>query len=252
VTSADWPTTTRLVDAVRAALRDAPSRPTYYPGSLDRQSALTASHPQAETILPQGGGDPRSFVGGLDPSDTSEPLFTTEAFGPVLAQTSLPGDDAATFLRNAVAFCNETLHGTLGAAILIHPRTIDELGPAFDDAVAALRYGSVTINAWPGVAYLLPTVSWGAYPGNTLANVGSGIGMVHNACLFDHPEKTVVRAPFAPFPRSLGDGERTLLPTPPWFVTHRRAETVGRLIFAFAANPSPLRMAATALAAMRP
>ncbi|MBV8749832.1 MAG: hypothetical protein JO103_08970, partial [Candidatus Eremiobacteraeota bacterium] len=46
-------------------------------------------------------------------------------------------------------------------------------------------------------------------------------------------------------------GERTLLPTPPWFVTHRRADAVGRRIFAFAANPSPLRLAATAFEAMR-
>ena len=57
---------------------------------------------------------------------------------------------------------------------------------------------------------------------------GSGVGIVHNVFQFDRPQKTVVRAPFAPFPRSFGDGERTLLPVPPWFVNHRRAATVGR------------------------
>ncbi len=132
----------------------------------------------------------------------------------MLAQTALPGATAAEFLRNAVAFCNETLHGTLGAAILIHPRTIRELGGAFDDALAALRYGCVTVNTWPGVGFTLATATWGAFPGNTLADVGSGIGIVHNAYLFDKPQKTVVRAPFAPFPRSLLNGERTLLPGP--------------------------------------
>jgi hypothetical protein len=34
-------------------------------------------------------------------------------------------------------------------------------------------------------------------------------------------------------------------------VTHRRAAAVGRNIFAYTAKPSPLRMAATVLAAMR-
>ncbi len=97
----------------------------------------------------------------------------------------------------------------------------------------------------------MPTASWGAYPGNTLAAAGSGIGCVHNTLQFDRPQKTVVRAPFAPFPRSLGDGERTLLPTPPWFVSHRRADAVGRRMFDFAAKPSALRMAATAFEAMR-
>ena len=81
--------------------------------------------------------------------------------------------------------------------------------------------------------------------------MGSGIGIVHNAFLFDAPQKSVVRAPFAPFPRSLFTGERTLLPIPPWFVTHRRADAVGRKIFAYTAKPSLMRLAATVVAAMR-
>ncbi|MDB5041561.1 MAG: Aldehyde dehydrogenase, partial [Candidatus Eremiobacteraeota bacterium] len=251
VTPEQWDLAPRFVAKVRDALRDAPSRPAYYPGAKERQFEITASHPTAETLAPPGGGDPRTFVPDLDAGNRSEPLFTSEAFGPVLAQTALAGDDAATYLRNAIAFCNDVLHGTLGAAILIHPRTIAELGASFDEAVAGLRYGSVTINTWPGVGFLLPTASWGAYPGNTIADVGSGIGTVHNTCLFDDPQKTVVRAPFAPFPRSFGDGERTLLPTPPWFVTHRRADAVARRMFAFTAIPSLARMAATAMEAMR-
>ncbi|MGD1065664.1 MAG: aldehyde dehydrogenase family protein [Vulcanimicrobiaceae bacterium] len=225
-----WPQSERLVAAVDAALRNAPPRPTYYPGVTRTERALAS---------------------GLDAAN-DEPFFREELFAPVLAQTALPGDDPETFLRNAVAFCNERLAGTLGASILIHPRTIAALGPAFDDAVAQLRYGCVAINTWPGVGFLLPTATWGAYPGNTIAAVGSGIGVVHNAFLFDQPQKTVVRAPFAPFPRSFGDGEPTLLPTPPWFVTHRRAELVARRIFAFTAKPSPVGMLSTALAAMQP
>lgn len=251
ITPSAWADTPRFIDAVRDALRRAPPRTSYYPGSKVRQTEITRTHPGAETFAGPKGGDPRTFVPGLDASDHDEPLFTEEAFGPVLAQTSLPGDDAATFLRNAVTFCNDVLHGTLGAGVLIHPATIAALGPAFDDTIAALRYGSVAINTWPGVGFLVPTASWGAFPGNTLSSAGSGIGCVHNTFLFDRPEKTAVRAPFAPFPRALANGERTLLPVPPWFVTHRNAETVGRRIFAFAANPSPLRLAATVLAALR-
>jgi aldehyde dehydrogenase (NAD(P)+) len=249
VTPQAWELTPRFVAAVRDALRGAPPRPAYYPGAPERQHAVEHAHAGAESLPTAAGG--RTFVGSLDPSDAGESLFRDEAFGPVLAQTSLPGDDAATFLRNAVAFCNETLRGTLGVAILIHPRTIAALGAAFDDAIAALRYGCVAVNTWPGLGFLLPTASWGAYPGNSLADVGSGIGIVHNTYLFDLPQKTVVRAPFAPFPRSLGNGERTLLPTPPWFVTHRRADAVGRAMFAYAAKPSLPRMAMTALQAMR-
>jgi aldehyde dehydrogenase (NAD(P)+) len=252
VTPATWELAPRFLAKVRTALGEAPARPSYYPGSRERVGTAVHEHPNAEYAGIPIDGIHRTFVGGLDPAAHDEPLFRTEAFGPVLAQTSLPGATAAEFLRNAVAFCNETLHGTLGAAILIHPRTIRELGGAFDDALAALRYGCITVNTWPGVGFTLATATWGAFPGNTLADVGSGIGIVHNAYLFDKPQKTVVRAPFAPFPRSLLNGERTLLPVPPWFVTHRRAVAVGRKLFAYTAKPSLTRMAATVVAAMRP
>ncbi|HZO94484.1 MAG TPA: aldehyde dehydrogenase family protein [Candidatus Baltobacteraceae bacterium] len=251
VTPAAWDRTPAFLDAVRAALVAAPRRPTYYPGSAHRVHELAAAHPHAERLDIPLDGVYRTVIPNLDARDRDEPLFRTEAFGPVLGQTSLPGADAAAFLRHAVAFCNETLYGTLGASILIHPRTRAELGSALEDAIAALRYGCVAVNAWPGVGFSLAGASWGAFPGNTVANVGSGIGVVHNAYLFDAPEKTVVHAPFAPFPRSLRDGERTLLPTPPWFVSHRRAERVGRNLFAFTARPSTTRLLSTVADAMR-
>jgi aldehyde dehydrogenase (NAD(P)+) len=251
VTPAEWERTPALLAHVRAAIGAAPPRPAYYPGTAQRVAEALAAHRDAEILAAEPDGVPRVLVANLDPGDAGEPLFRDEVFGPVLAQTALPGADPATFLRNAVAFVNETLRGTLAVSLLIHPRTIAELGAAFDDALAALRYGCVAINAWPGVGFALPTGSWGAYPGDTGDEAGSGNGVVHNAFLFDRPQKTIVRAPFAPFPRSLGDGDRSLLPTPPWFVTHRRADAVGRRIFAFTAQPTALGMGATMLAAIR-
>jgi aldehyde dehydrogenase (NAD(P)+) len=251
ITADSWDLAPRFLEKVRQALEHAPPRPSYYPGSADRVKTVEHEHPEAEAEGIPIDGIHRTYVGGLDATNPAELLFSTEAFAPVLAQTSLPGAGAAAFLRNAVTFCNDRLHGTLGAAILIHPRTMRELGPAFEDALAELRYGCITVNTWPGVGFTLATASWGAYPGNTIEDVGSGIGVVHNAYLFDKPQKTIVRAPFAPFPRSLGDGERTLLPTPPWFVTHRRADSVGRNFFAYTAKPSLLRLAVTVIAAMR-
>ena len=37
----------------------------------------------------------------------------------------------------AVAFCNETLYGTLGANVLIHPRTVAEIGDELDAAISS-------------------------------------------------------------------------------------------------------------------
>jgi aldehyde dehydrogenase (NAD(P)+) len=135
-----------------------------------------------------------------------------------------------------VHFANDTLHGTLGANLIIHPQTITELGPALEDAIAELRYGTIAVNAWTGVGYLTPRASWGAFPGHTYNDIQSGVGVVHNALFFDRAQKTVVRAPFRPFPRSVAHAEFALSPRPPWFVTNRTADVTGRRLTYYAAD----------------
>ncbi|MFE5483951.1 aldehyde dehydrogenase family protein [Streptomyces sp. NPDC056527] len=230
VISSDWPQKDRFLAHVRAALSDAPARAAYYPGSDDRVGRALASYPDAERI---GGG--RVLITGLDPSDPG-PALTTEHFGPVLGVLELPGE-GRQFLDEAVRTANERLAGTLGANLIAHPGTLAALGPALDDAIAELRYGTVALNAWTGVGYLTATATWGAFPGHTLDDVQSGIGVVHNALLLDGPERTVVRGPFRPAPRALLHGQPVMSPRPPWFVTNRTAATTGRLLADFAAAP---------------
>jgi len=105
-----------------------------------------------------------------------------------------------------------------------HPATRAQFGTDFDRAIGALRYGGIGINAWVGAAFLLPRAAWGAYPEHTYTDVQSGIGVVHNALMFDKPLKTVVSAPFRPFPRSVRHGELTMFPKPPWFLTNKTSE----------------------------
>ncbi len=232
-----WEGTPTLLQTVRDTLRDLPPRDPYYPGAAGRRQAFVAAHPEAETLDPPGVDVSRTLIPDVGPGDRNDVCFRTEAFAGVLAETTLPGADAATFLRNAVTFCNDTLWGTLGANILTHPKTARELGPAFEQAVADLRYGCVAVNAWTGVGFLLAQTSWGAYPGHARDDIGSGVGVVHNTFLFDRPQKSVVRAPFAPFPRSVATGEWTILPKPPWFVTNKQAHNVGRRLVQFEVRP---------------
>lgn len=234
VLSRDWDGAAHLLDALRAELHAAPPRPAYYPGAEDRRLAAIAQYPESEQLGARGAT--RTLITNVDPNDAKAHAFTEEFFGPVLATTALPGRDAAEFLCNAVHFANDTLHGTLGANLIIHPQTIAELGPALEDTIAELRYGTVAVNAWTGVGYLTPRASWGAFPGHSYDDVQSGIGVVHNALFFDRPQKTVVRAPFRPFPRSVGHAEFALSPRPPWFVNNRTAEVTGRRLTDHAAD----------------
>lgn len=249
VTPGDWSQERALLDALRAVVRVLPDRPAYYPGSADRLADI-AAHPRAELLSTPPAG-PRVLIARLDPDDAGESCFTTEVFGGVLAQTSLPGTDPADYLRRAVRFCNERLAGTLGANLIVHPATGRALGPALDAALADLRYGCIGVNIWTGAGFLLAQATWGAYPGHTRDRIGSGIGSVHNSLLFGRAQKSVLRGPFRPFPRALLHGEATILPKPPWFVTHPRGAALGRKLVAFERAPGPRHLPGIFATALR-
>ncbi len=246
-----WDLAPALLDELRQVMRDTPTRFAYYPGASKRQQDALAAHPDAEQFdAPAEGVVPRTLA-HADGTNAGEFCFKIEAFGSVLTETRLPGDDAATFLSNAVAFSNDSLWGTLGANVIIHPATEKALGAAFDRAIADLRYGCVAINAWTGVGFLLAETTWGAFPGHTPEDIQSGIGVVHNSLLFDRAQKSVVRAPFYPYPRSFTKGSLTILPKPPWFITNKMQAVLGRRLTRYEYNPSYLRMPGIFAAALR-
>lgn len=232
-----WDQSAEFMDVLRQVISEIDPRHPYYPGAGTRQSAAVMAHPEAEVLDPDTAAA-RTLICDLDPHDEDAFAFKEEMFAGVLAQTALPGDDAITFLRKAVSFCNERLHGTLGANLIIHPKTQRDLGPALEEAVAALRYGAIGINIWQGAGYLLAQTSWGAYPGHSFKNIQSGIGVVHNAMLFDKPEKSVVFGHFRPFPRCLAHGQFHTFPKPPWFITHRYAHQIAERLVRMEAEPS--------------
>ena len=125
------------------------------------------------------------------------------------------------------------------------------LGPVLDEAIEALRYGSIGVNVWSAYVFLASRGAWGAFPGNTPADIQSGTGVVHNSLLFDRPQKNVVRAPFRPFPRSARHLHATFAVKPPWFVTNRTATATARQLTHFAADPQPQRLVGLFASALR-
>lgn len=232
-----WAHGSALREAVEEVFANIEQRPEYYPGATGRREALAGTGSSLRTIL------------DVDPENDGHPVFSNEAFCGVLAWVEIGGDVEA-YLRNAVTFANEQLHGTLGANIIAHPKALVEHGETIDEAIAQLRYGCIGVNAWTGVGYFITETPWGAYPGHTLDDIQSGIGVVHNSYLLQGTEKSVVRAPFAPFPRSFLTGELSLLPKPPWFVTNRRQDEIGRALCDFEVSRSPARAARIAALAM--
>jgi acyl-CoA reductase-like NAD-dependent aldehyde dehydrogenase len=222
IMSSDWDQADAFRAALRRAYANAPERPIWYPGSPSRMELATDAYPDALVL-----GD-RLLV-EIDADDDPTALETTEYFSPVLGVVTVPGA-GQDFLDAAVAHANDKLQGTLGANLLIDPATEKSLGAGFERAIAALHYGSIAINSWTAFAFITPTLTWGAFPGGTIDDVGSGIGVVHNALLLDGVERSVLHGPFRPLPRSLpianGGGRFTILPKPPWFVSARTGAAV--------------------------
>lgn len=235
ITHAGWSGRGELLGAVRQKLSTLPSRRAFYPGAGDRWQAFVSSHPQAERFGEESFGRlPWAFIPGVDPDATGDLCFTTEAFASVFAETALEADGVALFLRRAVDFANRRLWGTLNACLIVHPASLADpaVAAAFEQAVADLRYGTVAINHWPAIGYGLVVTPWGAFPGSDLYDVQSGTGWVHNTLMFDRAQKAVVRGPFRARPK------------PPWFVSHRTAHRLGRVLTEFEAAPSLLKLPA--------
>ncbi|MCG7606781.1 aldehyde dehydrogenase [Mycolicibacterium sp. (ex Dasyatis americana)] len=239
-----WAQRDEFIAAIRKAVNDAPARAAYYPGSDVRVAGADSSYPDAQHLGPSGA---RVLV--VDPADR-EALLRTEYFGPVLGVIELDVPDDQ-FAEEAVRVANDEFVGTLGVNIIAHPDTLAGLGEQFDRLVGQLRYGTIAINAWTGVGYLTPTATWGAFPGHRRNDIQSGTGVVHNAFLLDRPERTVVRGPFRPAPRSVFRGEWSLSPKPPWFVNNRTAATTGRLLVDFAGAPGWGKLPAIFASALR-
>jgi len=170
---------------------------------------------------------PWTFIRNVDPNDPSEICLNVEAFCALTSETALAATDATDFVRRAVDFCNDVVWGTLSMTLIADPRTMKDpaIGPAIEQAVADLRYGSIGVNLWHAMSFAFSTTVWGAYPGHLITDIQSGSGFVGNAFLFAAPQKSVVRGPFV------------ASPAPAWFATNKNAGVIMRKFLAFTANP---------------
>ena len=219
VTPRGWAQRDAFLAAVEHYLALAPTRRAWYPGAHDRYRALTEGRGDVRRVGKVAAQDalPWTIVAGLDAA-SQDPAFRTEPFCALLSETSVGSEDPQEFLAEAVRFVNERVVGNLVAHLVVHPRTLEDrtLARAVEDAIRALRYGSVCVNVWAAYPFGFGTTPWGAYPGNALTDVQSGRGLVHNTLMLERVEKTVIRHPARTFPK------------PVYFPTHRTTTQVGR------------------------
>jgi acyl-CoA reductase-like NAD-dependent aldehyde dehydrogenase len=234
VQHSEWQQREQLMQAMRKILAQVPSRTAYYPGARDRYQAFVSAHPEAEQFGTSTEKElPWTLIADVNPEVADDLCFTTEAFCGLFAGTNMNATNVPEYINRAVDLANERIWGTLNATIIVHPASLKDpaIAAAVERAVANLRYGTIGVNYWAGTGFALCVTTWGAFPGHTIDDIQSGIGVVHNTLMFSRPQKSVLRAPF----RST--------PTPPWFVTHgKTARKVFPKLVSLEASPSPMKV----------
>ena len=105
-------------------------------------------------------------------------------------------------------FVNGQVWGTLDAVLVVHPQSLKDeaVASAVDQSIADLKYGTLSVNIYPGMAYWVSSAPWGSYPGQSIYDIQSGIGFVTNTFMFEHPVKSVVHGPFLASPDPFDPG----------------------------------------------
>ena len=245
VLPASWSQKDRFLAALRREIDAAPPRTSFYPGTPGRLDEAVSTHVDHAARC----DNDRVLIQGLAPNKEA-PAFAVEYFSPVLAVVEVQGS-GTEYLAGAAAFVNQHLTGTLGANVLVHPKVARRLGDRWDSFLESLHYGTIAVNAWTAVGYLTAAAPWGGFPGATLDNVESGMGVVHNALLLADTERTVIKGPFRPFPRSVVTGQMTITPKPAWFVRNRMADRTGRLLVQFVGKPTAAKLPRIFASALR-
>jgi len=225
-----WPLRDEFLARVEQAIAASPPRIAYYPGARARWEQFIAKYPQHKIIGRKGEGVvPWTLVTGV-PMHGDEWALSCEGFCGILNVVDIPTGDPVDYLKQAVAFANEQLWGNLSCSMIVDDNTRKAHPEAVDQAIAELRYGTVAINAWAGAGCALMVSGWGGFPGNTAADIQSGVGMAHNNLLWEPLQKSVLELPFR------------IQPKPPWFVDHRNLAAMGRALVMFEFQPGLARL----------
>jgi hypothetical protein len=222
ITDRRWPLRERFLQAVRDRLARSWRRAPYYPGSEAKLQAFRAAFPDAEELgrvpPPEGkGAEASSSAAVVVPwllkagLTADQARVSEENWCGVVQEVALDYEsssssqpDVPAFFRAAADFCNRRCWGTLAASVFLHPSVERTFAQEFDAFLGALRYGSISVNCPALGAFAVASLGWGAYAAaGTPAEIGTGNCVVHNTWLFDHVQKSVLRAPWRTAPAQL-------------------------------------------------
>ena len=223
----DWRHTQKLKNDIKHYLKKVGDTTSYYPGSSENLNELieTNNYEQINNLTCS-----TPFL--LADLDLEKEYGNKEVWSTALYFKELSFSSYEDFAVKAIDYVNKELWGNLGVTVLIKNFKKGTNKLILKNYVDELKYGTVAINEWSALGFVIPSLPWGGYPGNRDNDIQSGQGYVHNSNLFESPQKGIVYSKFRIFP----------LIDPPWFITNRKAHRIFKHLTYYQATKSKINL----------
>ena len=203
-----WGQTDTLIKYVKHYMSKAKERKAYYPESIER----------LEKLEKDKGYERVNALSCTTPHLTREikaysKFEIDEVWSSTIYFKKIEYTSIEDFARKAIDYCNEELWGNLGVSVIIKDHDRKFNNHITNLYIDKLKYGTIAINEWAAIGYIIPQLPWGGFPGNRDNDIQSGQSVVHNSMLFESPLKGVVNTKF----------RISRLIDPPWYVTNKKA-----------------------------
>ena len=230
-----WGQTDTLIKFVKHYMSKAKERKAYYPESIER----------LEKLEKDKGYERVNALTCVTPHLTREikaysKFEIDEVWSSTIYFKKIEYTSIEDFANKAIDYCNDELWGNLGVSVIIkdHDRKFNK--HITNLYIDKLNYGTVAINEWAAIGYIIPQLPWGGFPGNKDNDIQSGQSVVHNSMLFESPLKGVVNTKF----------RISRIIDPPWFVTNKRARRLFKNLTYYQINNSNINFLKLIFAAL--
>ncbi len=223
----DWKHSEQLKNYIKYYLKKIGDTTSYYPGANENLKDLIESD-NYEQVNELTCSTP-FLVAELD---LEKEYGNKEVWSTALYFKEISYSSYENFAKKAIDYVNNDLWGNLGVTVLIKNFKKKKNKIIMKYYVDELKYGTVAINEWSALGFVIPSLPWGGYPGNRDNDIQSGQGYVHNSYLFESPQKGIVYSKFRLSP----------LIDPPWFVSNKKAHRIFKHLTHYQATKSKINL----------
>ena len=222
-----WGQTDTLIKYIKFYMNKAEDRKAYYPESIERLNKLEKDKAYERV----------NKLSCVTPHLTREikaynKYELDEVWSSALYFKRIAYSSSEDFSNKAIDYCNNDLWGNLGVSVIMKDHDKKLNSHILENYIEKLEYGTVAINEWAAIGYIIPQLPWGGFPGNKDNDIQSGKSIVHNSMLFESPLKGVVQTKF----------RISKIIDPPWFITNRKSRRLFKNLTYFQINNSKINL----------